>query len=280
MKFLIIQENGRHEKNRHFRECFCLQRALIANRQECTVWGLGHSNWKDPIIFNNYDIIINLENYDETGWVPNLSDCKAYKAIWSIDAHCRGLTPYLKTYTEGKYNVILQATKDFVDANSVWFPNCFDNTLIQPRNIQKRTNVGFCGNVVNRDWILKILKDHCNLLTDIFIIGDDMVNAINSYKIHFNMNISNDINYRSFETIGCKIPLVTNFNPQYEELGFKDEVNCLIYKNPQEAIDKIKKGLTNESFLNTIAENGYELSKKHTYNKRASHLIKYLEKQI
>ena len=26
MKILIIQENGRHEENRHLKECFCFQR--------------------------------------------------------------------------------------------------------------------------------------------------------------------------------------------------------------------------------------------------------------
>ena len=31
-----------------------------------------------------------------------------------------------------------------------------------------------------------------------------MVDAINSYYIHFNRNIGDDINYRTFETTGCK----------------------------------------------------------------------------
>lgn len=280
MKILIIQENGRHEKNRKFRECFSLQRALIANGQECDVWGLGHANYNSKIKFNDYDAIINLENYDDIGWVPNLKDCKAYKAIWCIDAHCRGLMPYLKTYNEGRYNIILQATKDYLNEFSVWFPNCYDDTLLQPRDIPKRADVGFCGNVQNRGPVLDLLKNNFNFLADIFVIGDDMVNAINSYRIHFNMNISNDINYRSFETIGCKIPLITNYNPQYEELGFKDGYNCFMYRNGQELIDKIKAGLADPDALNTIAEFGYILAKKHTYNQRAKKLIKFLETKL
>lgn len=280
MNFLVIQENGRHDENRNFRECFCLQRALIANEQKCTVWGLNHTNWNDQIDFNEYNVIINLENYDETGWVPNLAESKAYKMIWCIDAHCRGMTPYLKTYTEGKYNVILQATKDFLDVNSVWFPNCFDDTLIEPRYVIKRADVGFCGNILNREDALNILMTHFDFMGDIFVIGNDMVNAINSYKIHFNMNIANDINYRSFETIGCRIPLITNYNPQYEELGFKDSINCFMYKNANELVSKIKEGLANKLLLNTIAENGYELSKKHTYNQRVKHLLKFLANKI
>jgi len=257
-----------------------MQRALIANGQECTVWGLGHDNYNDPIGFDSFDVIINLENYDETGWVPNLAKVDAYKALWCIDAHCRGLAPFLRTYNEGGYNVILQATKDFVDANSVWFPNCYDDTLIQPRDVIKRADVGFCGNILNRAEKLNLLKQHFKLIADVFVIGDDMVNAINSYNVHFNMNISNDINYRSFETIGCRIPLVTNYNPQYEELGFKSGVNCMIYHNEKELIDQINTLLNNDVLLCDIAKGGFELSKKHTYDARAKHLIKYLETQI
>ena len=44
MNVLLIQENGRHEENRGFRECFCLQRAFKFNRNSCDVWGLGHTN--------------------------------------------------------------------------------------------------------------------------------------------------------------------------------------------------------------------------------------------
>jgi hypothetical protein len=77
MKFLIIQENGRHEKNRIYRECFCVQRSLLKLNHECIVWGLGHDNFKSKIDFNSFDVIINLENYDTVGWVPNLKDVKS-----------------------------------------------------------------------------------------------------------------------------------------------------------------------------------------------------------
>jgi hypothetical protein len=40
MKILLIQENGRHNENRHFRECFCLQRGFEKLGHNVTVWGL------------------------------------------------------------------------------------------------------------------------------------------------------------------------------------------------------------------------------------------------
>ena len=98
MNFLLIQENGRHVANRSFRECFSLQRCLEALKQNCDVWGLGHPNYEQHPDFNNYDVIINLENYDESGWVPDLSEVSCKKYLWSIDAHVRGIAPYKKEF--------------------------------------------------------------------------------------------------------------------------------------------------------------------------------------
>ena len=67
MKTLVIQSNGEHEENRNFRECFSLKRAFEKNKIDCDIWGLGHPNYKEgaEVDFNAYDLIINLENYDQ-----------------------------------------------------------------------------------------------------------------------------------------------------------------------------------------------------------------------
>lgn len=276
MNFLIIQENGRHKNNRNFRECFCLKRSLLKLGHECTAWGLGHDNFND-IDFNSYEVIIDLENYD-SGWFPDLSLVKSYKIIWSIDSHCRGNDYYISRYKNNKCQLILQATKEFIkNSYEIWFPNCFDNTLIKPMDALKRCDVGFCGNIVNRKNYLDFLKSNFNFIADIFVIGEDMVKAINSYKVHFNKNMSNDVNYRNFETMGCKIPLITNYNDAYDELGFKDSENCMIYNNYNELKDKIDILLKNDNILKSISEKGYELSFKHTYDERAKLLIDFLK---
>lgn len=280
MKFLIIQENGRHSKNRDFRECFSLQRALIKHGHGCDVWGLGHQNYCSKINFSDYNVIIDLENYDTAGWVPDLSSVNAYKIIWAIDAHVRGMEYYTSKFKKNKCNLILQATRDYLNENSIWFPNCFDDTLIYPKDVVKRADVGFCGNVCNRGIFLDFLRKNFNFISDIFVIGGDMVNAINSYSIHFNKNIANDINYRNFETIGCRVPLITNYHKQYDELGFKNKENCCFYKNLNDLASVVKTLLNNEELKNKIADNGYDLSKKHSYFIRAGQLIDFVEKKI
>lgn len=274
MKTLIIQENGRHAENQQFRECFSMQRSLQKLGCDTTVWGLGHSNFADlGVLDQEYDLILNLENYDINGWSPNISQKAGVKLLWSIDAHCRGMDPYISTYSQGKYDKILQSTKDFLNDESIWFPNCFDNNLINKRNIPKSKDIGFCGSLLNRAQVLNFLGQYCSLEPDIWVLGDEMVKTINSYWIHFNINLANDINYRSFETIGCGTVLLTNYNPQYLELGFKDEVNCLLYKNQQELEEKIDKYLKKYETLDTIAKEGLVLSEQHTYDKRAELLL-------
>jgi hypothetical protein len=278
MKILIIQENGRHDENRNYRECFCLQRGFQKLGIESTVWGLGHENFNSSLNFNDYDLIINLENYGN-GWEPNLSNVKSKKLLWSIDSHVRGEEPFLNEYYRGKYDILLHSTKDYVNESfKIWFPNSFDDTLIHPKNTEKKYDVGFCGSLLNRQNYITLLNNEFNFKHDDFVIGDRMVQSINSYKIHWNRNLSNDINYRNFETIGCGVPLVTNYNYQYEELGFIDGVNVMMYKNNDEMILKINQLLSDNELRNSISKSGLELSKKHTYEKRCETLINLYNK--
>lgn len=274
MDILLIQENGRHEKNRNFRECYSLQRSLVKLNQKCDIWGLGHSNYDKCPEMDKYDVIINLENYDESNWVPNLSELSCKKYLWAIDGHIRGMQIYREEFFRGKYTKILQSTLQLVDENSLWFPNAYDDTLIKPLNVGKKYDVGFCGNINNRGRLLEFLGGYFDIKKDIFVIGDAMVSAINSYKIHFNCNIGIDINYRSFETVGCKTALVTNYNPAYEELGFVHGENCMMYRDVTELVVSIKNLLDDPSLLSNISEAGYTLAKNHTYDKRAEQLLK------
>ena len=277
MRILIIQENGRHKENWNFRECYSLQRAFLKLDQDCDVWGLGHANYTTVPDFDCYDVIINLENYDEAGWVPDLSQATARKFLWAIDGHVRGMDTYLQEFHRGKYEKILQATVQLVDENSIWFPNAFDDSLIKPLDIQKTQDVGFCGNILNRGDLIDFLKEKFNVKTDIFVIGNAMVEAINSYKIHFNCNIGIDINYRNFETIGCGTALVTNFNPAYKELGFVDKENCVLYNTVGTLMSSVDYLLQNPEEVERLAQNGLALSKKHTYLERAKQFLEELK---
>jgi hypothetical protein len=281
MKILIIQENGRHEVSKHLRECNSMQRAIILQGVNCDVWGLGHNGYNTKPDFNSYDVIINLENYD-TGWMPDLCDTnKPLKFLWSIDAHVRGYSYYKNIFAKGNYNYILQATRDYCDKDSLWFPNCYDDDYLVPLPITKEYFIGFCGNFVNRKPYFDYISSKMPFKLDIDVRGEHMIKAINSYKIHYNKNISNDINYRNFETMGCKTALLTDYNSQYNDLGFVDKQNVFFYKNIDEAIDILYRLREDEELLTKVAEGGYTLAKnKHTFKKRAGSLLKFINTKI
>lgn len=273
MNILIIQENGRHDKNKNFRECFCLKRGFDRIGVKSTVWGLGHENFNSDINFNDFDLIINLENYS-SGWDPDLSDINSVKFLWSIDSHVRGEKPFLLEFNKSKYDILLHSTNEFVNEKyKIWFPNAFDDELIYKKNIEKRSDVGFCGNVLNRGKFINELSKRYNFIHDEFVIGDDMVNAINSYRVHWNKNISVDINYRNFETIGCGVFLVTNYNNNYEKIGFKHMENVIFYNNTNEMFEFIDLVIKDGSLREYIGNNGHLLSKKHTYLERCDFLL-------
>jgi hypothetical protein len=270
MKLIIIQEYSRHAGNVEYRECLSLKRAFEFHNYQADVWGLGHSNYQSVPDWESYDLIINIENYDEIGWVPNLSNVKTTKFLWSIDAHCKGIDSYLNTFVNGKYDLILQSTPEFMDNNSVWFPNAYDDDLIKPLNLSKIYDIGFCGTINNRGGLINLLSNNFKFKLDERILGDNMVKSINSYKIHFNANISIDINYRNFETLGCGTCLLTSYNKYYEALGMKDDVNCMVYSSVDELIDKTKYLLKNDSKREEIQNAGLKLAQYHTYKQRVN----------
>jgi hypothetical protein len=286
MKILVIQTNGIHDANRHFRECFSIQRALqsLDSNIACDIWGPGHSNFNTEINFNSYDIIFSVEQRDFSGWFPynELKNSKAYKIQWAIDSHSLTSAPFDYLCREGNFQLQLQSCVEYCTDNSKpWFPNCYDDDLIKPiDNIVKQYDIGFCGSAGGpREELIDNLVKKYNLKKDIFVIGNQMVETINSYKIHFNKNVLFDINYRTFETAGCKTTLLTNFHPKLSELGFIDEVNCIVYKDVNELVEKIEQYIKLDN--SNIALNGFNLvSQKHTYKTRIKTLLAFLKNKI
>lgn len=287
MKILIIQERGHHDANRDFRESCCLKRSFDHMGHECLIWGKGHEGFPSLPDFDSFDLIVNLENYGDE-WMPDLSrTSKPKKMLWCIDAHVRGSAPYEKTFSDGRYHILAHATRDFVKLpHHRWLPNCTDHRMIFPMpDVPKSIRLGFCGNHVTpeRKRAVDTLTSIFGLKQHIFVIGNEMVRTVNSYQIHFNMNIFNDVNYRSFETLACGTVLFTDRNPQYRELGFEDGVNCLMYDKGESAGDirsvmshaTTAMNLSQEKIA-AIAEEGRRLFlSRHTYDHRANEILSW-----
>jgi hypothetical protein len=278
MKILIIQEAGRHEKNKVFREALNFKRAFDKIGVESIVWGLNYQNYSTPFneISKGCDAVLLIENYDN-GWLPNISSFKGLKMFWSIDSHCVPQQHYLTCLTN-KIDIVLNAieshSRHFPRLKTYYLPNAYPDDLIDFKPwIEKKHDVGFCGNWVNRaDWINSIP----NVKKDIFVIGEDMVDTINSYKIHFNRNMADDVNYRTFETLGCKTMLLTNKTENLDRL-FKIGEHLDVYETKEDLLEKIDFYLKNESIREEMNEKGYEhVRKNHTFVNRAKEIIEII----
>lgn len=318
LKILLIQEKSRHAINIDFRECCCLKRAFESLNQSVDIWGLGWDNFLTPPDFNSYDLIINMENYGDK-WLPDLLKIhNPIKMLWTIDSHTRGLDAYVRIFNAGNYDILLQSTRDFVplDPNkkSIWFPNSFDDSLFRYADWNKKKYfIGFCGSLLNRRPYLKRLKEWFgnDFKENIHVLGLDMISAIQSYQINFNLNIANDINFRSFETLGAGSVLCTNYNSQYVDLGFVDGKNCIFFNHNSDIFtrtvnstfgfkprlisdlaesvhneyagnfkalhNRLSYYYTNRDEAELLIKNGIELSRMHTYTERAKLLMKNFE---
>jgi hypothetical protein len=284
MKIVIIQEAGRHDKNKDFRESLNLHRSLSKiDGVESKVWGLNYPDFDTQFseIEEWSDVIFIIENYTST-WLPikEISESNKLKIFWSIDSHCV-LQQHQYLCQLLKIDILLNSTESYIPnynglvKKSYWFPNAYPDDLMKPLDIDKTIDIGFCGNVLNRGHIIDSL-DKYSIRKDIFVIGDDMVNAINSYKIHLNCNISNDINYRTFETCGCKTMLLTNYTPGLERL-FDIGKEIVVYTSIEDLDNKVKYYLENDNERNIIAEAGYQRSKReHTYFERSKKLVEII----
>jgi hypothetical protein len=285
MKIVIIQEAGRHEKNRNFRESLNLHRALSRiDGVESKVWGLNYQNFSSPFseIEKWADVIFIIENYTSK-WMPleEISKSNKLKIFWSIDSHYDGVVNQHSFLCKIlKIDILLNSSEQYIrffeTKNNYWFPNAYPDDLIYPLGIEKIHNIGFCGN--DRPEIHYL--DKFGIKKDLFLLGDDMVKSINSYKIHFNKNIRDDINYRTFETCGCKIFLLTNHSPNLEKL-FKIGEELVTYNSLPEIDDILKYYLENEDKRINIENAGYERVKKdHTYFERSKFLVEIIKKYI
>jgi hypothetical protein len=285
MKILIVKENGRHDENRFFGEAFNFKRAFERLGHQCKIWGLGHDNFDEPFdsFYNEYDVIFILENYDQTGWIPDLTNVNKLKVFFNIDSHCN---PYGNVSAANKHGVdiVLSAIDShqsmFQGKQTYYFPNSCPTDLIYPQNdIEKKYLMGFCGTPFGyRETIMDFIEKNTGLKIkkDTYVLGHNMVKSINSYKIHFNCSENADINSRVFETLGTKTCLLTTNNENILT-HFEDMVDLVVYEmnDMSGLVEKIKYLINNETKIYEIAESGYKkLMKNHTYNNRAQEFIK------
>ncbi len=289
MNILIIQENGRHSQNREFRECHNIKRAFDRMGINSTIWGLGHENFNDNFsdLVKNHDVIFVLENYEVDNWIPDLSNLNKLKLFWSIDSHCNP-QGNIHTAKKHKVDIVLNSIESdqvlFENSKTFYFPNVCPIDLVYPMETIKKVNfIGFCGTpfpyrLSTFDLIEKELG--FEIKKDFWALGKSMVEAVNSYFIHFNKSSGKDINWRVLETMATKTLLVTS-NNENVRTHFKDMEEIVVYDSDDSMIEKLKYLYDNQHLIDDISKKGYlNVINNHSYDVRLGQLIKIIDENI
>lgn len=248
------------------------------------VWGLNYPRFEEFDELERWaDVLFILENYTYH-WLPidKIRESKKLKIFWSIDSHCV-LQMHREVCDRLKPDIHLNSTERYlphfhdITKRAHWFPNAYPSDLIAPiEGVEKPYDLGFCGTVHDdRRDLLNALSEF-NPKIDSFVIGDEMVKAINSYKIHLNKNIGDDINYRTFETLGCRTFLITNYTPGLEKL-FDVGRDLVTWSDREDLRSKIHHYLSNPSEREAIERKGYEtVRERHSYDSRCRYLVRLI----
>lgn len=279
MKVLLIQNSGLHTTNKHLRESITLKKGLDINGIDCVIY---HPNTHNGFFdFGGYDFVIDmLEIYDHRN-EEMIRGIKSKRALWVCDAHVNGEKPYEELYDRVGYDFLIKHSYNlFLDKKSYWINPWFDSDHIHKKSsVVKRNFIGFCGNRHHlRNSELDYIRDMGGKL-DISVLGDEMVNCINSYLIHFNKNLhpTHGMSYRVVETLACGTCLLTNSSDMNPLMNLDHMNNCLIYDSFDHMKELIKWSLSNLDQIKAISSRGQELSKNFDHNETAKKVIDILK---
>lgn len=162
----------------------------------------------------------------------------------------------------------------------LWLPHAAEPTAYPKRDMIKKYDVGFIGNV--GDWnrvnfLDRMFKEFPN-----FFYGkrlfEEAAEIFSQSKIVLNISIKDDINMRVFEALSTGSFLLTNELPTLHHL-FKDGVHLVTYKDLDDAVEKAKYYLEHDAEREKIAEAGYkEFIAKHTYEQRFKTVLEIVKK--
>jgi hypothetical protein len=180
--------------------------------------------------------------------------------------------------------MLLNASEQYIDSfhglvdQARWFPNAYPSDLFRIEDeINREHDVGFCGSMIgNRGAWLNMISSKFKIKLDVMKLGSEMVRALRSYRISFNINIADDINFRTFESTGAGSLLLTNYTPNLEKL-FKINEEVVVYRNPDELMGLIEYFINNEDHRAKIAAMGQQRSENfHAYDVRSKQFIEIL----
>lgn len=201
-------------------------------------------------------------------------------AYWASDTH---LGYDYRLMTAKKADFVFCAQKRAVEdmkrdgvANPIWLPHAVEPQAYPKFDLlTKKYDVCFVGHVNSKnreDALDKLFSTFPN-----FYYGqrlfDEAARKFAESKVCFNISMLDDLNMRTFEVMATGSFLLTNWIPTIEEF-FQDGKHLVLYRTPEEMIEKAKYYITHDEERETIAQAGYEeVIKNHTIQARVNVIL-------
>lgn len=233
------------------------------------------------------DLLVYCECNDDE---PQYHELRAQKArarvYWDFDVD-NGRQGAAKQLTRQiGFDMICYANKLYKDyflkmaPKTLFLPYAFDNDHFKPLRIKPRIGAAIIGSPYPQrvDYVKTLKKAGANVEFIQGVYREDFVKAINSLKIHLNLNIYGPggdglLVARVWETIGCGTFLLTQRKDFIEDF-FVDGVHLALFETPQECAEKIKYYLSHDEEREEIARAGYSHGlRHHTYKVRAQTIL-------
>lgn len=242
--------------------------------------------------FGKFDLHVLVDHGEDAIGVPLDWELPHPNAYWVSDAHL-GYKYRLERAKQFDYVFVAQRrfvdefVRDGIDPKKIfWLPHAFEPMCYKPEPCIEKYDWAFVGHM-NNQFRIDLLDRFCKEwpLGSHGYLGwrmpehkgwnvlEDVSRKFNKSRVILNENIMDDINMRTFEAMGCKKALVTEWLPTLPEL-FQDRKHLMMYRTIEDAVAMTKELLANDDLRNSIAQAGYdEVIVKHTYMHRVKTIL-------
>ncbi|SHN57355.1 glycosyltransferase family protein [Desulfovibrio litoralis] len=257
-----------------------------------------HIPYSDPGVYNWNELvervgftpdIVVLADYSTPPPLVNLEEFPCLTVFYAIDTHIHSWYPF---YAQG-FDLCFISLKDqfaeflnkrLSNEQVFWFPPCASlrSIPLDPDPLLPKYRAIFVGNLnpelkPRRVDFFNALKEQCPELhlqeqgsfPDLYANSDLVLNFCDH----------DELNFRVFEVLGCKKPLLTPLIKHGLTELFEPEKDFFGYDpgNIEETAQKIKFLLENPELCKLVAESGYN---KVNESHRPQHRVKFLSEQI
>jgi hypothetical protein len=165
--------------------------------------------------------------------------------------------------------------KIYASPNDIYLPYAFDPTVHYPMNLPKEHDGILIGlQYEQRTRLVNELRRRgYNIYYDIGLVYDEFREAYNKSKIALNWSSLDDLNARSFEAFGMRLPLLTNRVSDITNF-FVEGVHYLGFSNLEEAVAQFIRLMNDSELRNYLSINAERNALDgHTYDDRVQQIL-------